>query len=199
MQCFTALSSWKYQACFTSGHIRITDGHGLVCSAAPVTRPNSDVSKDFQGVLSCSLNWRQTICYWGIFSNIFGVNKILLIVAGKLKCFFPLRICIACVVTWATCLKPLGVWKRLRYVTAGCHLYRCVVCIFVVDFYLLFSLSLVHTSLFLVPPTKAIDVFPFSSDIFKQIRVLSLQHPCPSEEQEIVAFFRVAVSFSPLT
>lgn len=44
---------------------------------------------------------------------------------------FPPRIFIVCVVTWATCLKHLGVWKRLRYVTVGWHLHRCVYYFFV--------------------------------------------------------------------
>lgn len=55
---------------------------------------------------------------------------------------FVSRIFIVYEVTWATCLKPLVVWKRLRYVTEGRRLCKCVVCVFVVDFYLFFFLSL---------------------------------------------------------
>ena len=58
------------------------------------------------------------------------------------------RIFIVCEVTWATCLKPSGVWKRLRYVTGAWHLYWRVVCIFIVDFLSLFH-YLAHTFLFL--------------------------------------------------
>lgn len=55
--------------------------------------------------------------------------------------FFLPRIFIVCVVTWATCSRLLGVWKRPRYVTAGWHLYRCVVCgsFFFIDFFFPYS------------------------------------------------------------
>lgn len=63
------------------------------------------------------------------------------------------RIFIVCEVTWATCLKPSGVWKRLRYVTGAWHLYQCVVRIFIVDFYLFHYLA--HTFLFLMSHNKS--------------------------------------------
>lgn len=67
-----------------------------------------------------------------------------------------------CAVTWGICLKPSGVWKRPRYVTARWRILRCGVCIFVVDlFFFLSFFPPCPSILFLVSLTKTIDVFFF--------------------------------------
>lgn len=104
--------------------------------------------------------------------------------------FFHLhRIYIVCAVTWGICLKPSGVWKRPRYVTARWRIFRCGVCIFVVDlFFFLSFFPPCPSILFLVSLTKTIDVFLFSALTFLKQSYYST-HLCEGQKMEASPHF----------